>query len=126
MTDQVPSGFGAAAEVLTALADPTRRQLLDLLSARGEATATVLAADLPVTRQAVVKHLVALDRAGLVTAHRQGREMRYEVRPAQLSATAQWMAQVAAQWDARLSLIKRIAETPPPPPPPTTQRGTSH
>jgi DNA-binding transcriptional ArsR family regulator len=101
---------GPAQEVLAALVDPTRRHLLDLLAARGEATATMLAAELPVTRQAVVKHLVALDRAGLVDGHRRGREVRYRVRPDRLTATARWMEQVAAQWDARLAMIKRIAE----------------
>ena len=105
MTAEAPAG-----EVLAALADPTRRRILDLLAARGEATATVLAAELPVTRQGVVKHLAALDRAGLVAGHREGREMRYRVRPERLAATARWMQQVAATWDARLSAIKRIAE----------------
>lgn len=104
------TGDGPAEEVLTALADPTRRRILDLLAARGEATATILAAELPVTRQGVVKHLAALDRAGLVTGQRRGREVRYRVRPERLSSTARWMDQVAAQWDARLSAIKRIAE----------------
>jgi DNA-binding transcriptional ArsR family regulator len=104
------TGESPAEEVLAALADPTRRRILDLLAARGEATATVLAAELPVTRQGVVKHLAALDRAGLVAGHRQGREVRYRVRPERLSATARWIDQVAASWDARLAAIKRIAE----------------
>lgn len=103
-------GDRPAEEVLAALADPTRRRILDLLAARGEATATILAAELPVTRQGVVKHLAALDRAGLIAGHRQGREMRYRVMPERLSATARWMDQVAAEWDVRLSAIKRIAE----------------
>jgi DNA-binding transcriptional ArsR family regulator len=97
-------------EVLAALADPTRRRLLDLLAARGAASATELAADLPVTRQAVVKHLAVLDAAGLVTGRRAGREVRYEVRSAALDATARWMASLAADWDQRLALIKRVAE----------------
>lgn len=97
-------------EVLAALADPTRRRLLDLLAARGAASATELAGDLPVTRQAVVKHLAVLDTAGLVTGSRQGREVRYEVRPAALDATARWMASLAADWDRRLARIKVVAE----------------
>ena len=101
---------GAVDEVLTALADPTRRLLLDRLSAHGEATATVLAAELPVSRQAIVQHLAVLDRVGLVTAHRHGREQRYAVCPARLTEAARWMDQVAARWDARLAAIKRIAE----------------
>ncbi|MBA3449990.1 MAG: helix-turn-helix transcriptional regulator [Chloroflexia bacterium] len=100
----------AAAEVLAALADPTRRQVLDAVAARGEATATAIAAELPVSRQAVVKHLAVLDRAGLVTGHRQGREMRYAVRPDRLDATARWMGEIAAEWDARLARVKRLAE----------------
>lgn len=97
-------------EVLTALADPTRRRLLDLLAARGAASATDLAADLPVSRQAVVKHLAVLDAAGLVTGRRAGREVRYEVRSAALDATARWMAALAADWDRRLARIKAVAE----------------
>jgi DNA-binding transcriptional ArsR family regulator len=100
----------ATEDVFAALADPTRRRLLELLSQRGDATATELAADLPVSRQAVVKHLVVLDQAGLVTGRRDGRERRYQVRPDALSATAHWMNQVAAQWSSRLSAIKRLAE----------------
>jgi DNA-binding transcriptional ArsR family regulator len=99
------------AEVLVALADPTRRLLLDALAADGEATATTLAERLPVSRQAIVKHLAVLDRAQLVEGHKQGREMRYTVRPEPLGATARWMSAVATQWDARLSTIKRIAES---------------
>jgi|SRR5688572_19064919 DNA-binding transcriptional ArsR family regulator len=98
-------------EVLAALADPTRRQLLDALAARGAATATTLATDVPVTRQAIVKHLTVLHRAGLVDSGRQGREVRYTVRSDRLTATAQWMTDLAAQWDTRLAAIKRIAES---------------
>ena len=98
------------AEVLAALADPTRRRVLDLIAARGEATATAVAAELPVSRQAVVKHLAVLDRAGLVHGHREGREMRYAVRSDQLEAAARWIDDLAAEWDARLARIKRIAE----------------
>ena len=97
-------------EVLTALADPTRRRLLDALARHGEATATSLAETLPVTRQAIVKHLAVLARAGLVAGAREGREMRYRLRPEPLTATAAWMSRVAAQWDARLDAIKRLAE----------------
>lgn len=104
------SGFGAADLVFAALADGTRRQVLDAIAARGSATATILARDLPVSRQAVVKHIAVLDGAGLVRGERSGREMRYSVQPAPLRATGQWMAQVAADWDTRLAAIKRMAE----------------
>jgi DNA-binding transcriptional ArsR family regulator len=99
------------AGVLAALADPTRRRLLEDLASAGAATATTLAGRLPVTRQAVVKHLAVLSRAGLVTGQRQGREVRYEVRTSPLTATADWLAALAAQWDQRLAAIKRIAES---------------
>nr|WP_203594062.1 metalloregulator ArsR/SmtB family transcription factor [Streptomyces sp. SID9124] len=92
------------------MADPTRRRLLDLLAAQGEATATTLAGPLPVSRQAVVKHLAVLEAAGLVSGGRVGREVRYAVRPAALDATARWMASLAASWDRRLARIKRVAE----------------
>lgn len=104
------SGAEGVDSVLAALADPTRRHLLDLLAAQGEVTATSLAERLPVTRQAVVKHLAVLDAAGLVSGHRVGREVRYEVRPAALDATARWMVALAADWDRRLARVKRIAE----------------
>jgi DNA-binding transcriptional ArsR family regulator len=96
--------------VLAALADPTRRAVLDALAARGGATATVLSAELPVSRQAVVKHLAVLERGGLVAPARVGREVRYTVQPEQLEAAAHWMSQLAAQWDTRLRAIKRLAE----------------
>lgn len=96
--------------VISALADPTRRQLLDLLAAHGEVTATTLAEQVPVSRQAIVKHLAVLDAAGLVTARKSGREVLYAVRPDALNATARWMAALATEWDRRLATIKRIAE----------------
>jgi DNA-binding transcriptional ArsR family regulator len=105
-------------DVLVALADATRRQVLHLLAARGEATATTIAAELPVTRQAVVKHLTVLEQAGLVVGRRAGREVRYAPRSQPLDDTARWMAGLAAEWDARLATIKRIAEAGTPPPQP--------
>jgi DNA-binding transcriptional ArsR family regulator len=110
VTDERRGAVEAADSVLVALADPTRRQLLDLLAAQGEATATTLAARLPVSRQAVARHLAVLDAAGLVSGSRAGREVRYAVRPAALDATARWMAALAADWDRRLANIKRVAE----------------
>lgn len=96
--------------VLSALSDPTRRALLDALAARGEATATSVARELPVSRQAVVKHLGVLDRAGLVANRREGREVRYRVRAEPIRSTARWLQDVATEWDRRLLAIKRIAE----------------
>lgn len=97
-------------ELWAAIAEPSRRRVLDVLLAQGEATPTMLAAELPFTRQAVAKHLAVLDRAGLVEGRRQGREVRYAVRPEPLSQAAGAMTRVAAQWDERLQAIKRIAE----------------
>jgi DNA-binding transcriptional ArsR family regulator len=98
-------------ELWSAVADPTRRRVLDALLAHGEATATTLADELPVTRQAVAKHLAVLERAGLVESRRLGREVRYAVRPERLDAASEWLARVAAEWDQRLRTIKRLAES---------------
>lgn len=97
-------------QVLAALADPVRLQLLRMMAARGAATATDLASDLPISRQAVVKHLGVLDAAGLVQHTRVGREVRYSVQPGQLNDTARWMAGMAEMWDRRLKAIKDVAE----------------
>jgi ArsR family transcriptional regulator, cadmium/lead-responsive transcriptional repressor len=94
-----------------AVADPTRRRVLDALLDQGEASTTTIAAGLPVSRQAVAKHLAVLDRVGLVTGRRRGREVRYAVRPERLDDAAEAMARVAAQWDERLARIKRLAES---------------
>ena len=101
--------------VMAALADPTRWRVLSLLAERGEATATTLAGELPVSRVAVVKHLAVLDRAGLVEGGRRGREVRYRVRPERLEQTARWMAVLASQWDRRLDALKLLAEEEAPP-----------
>ena len=100
----------AQLEVLSALADPTRWRMLNEIAERGGTTATVLAMGLPVSRQAVVKHLAVLERAGLVTSRRAGREMRYSVRAEQLDATARWMADAASRMDVRLTAIKALAK----------------
>src|SRR5947207_2997538 len=97
--------------LLEAVADTSRRRVLDLILSHGEATPTSLAAELPFTRQAVAKHLAVLDRAGLVESSRRGREVRYSVRPEHLDLAVRAMTKVAARWDARLEAIKRLAET---------------
>jgi DNA-binding transcriptional ArsR family regulator len=93
-----------------AMADPTRRKLLDLLVARGHATATTLTADMPVSRQAISKHLFLLQQVGLVDSHRQGREVRYEVREQRLAEATSALSDVANRWDRRLRAIKQLAE----------------
>jgi DNA-binding transcriptional ArsR family regulator len=92
--------------VFSALADQNRRYLLEALADRETATATELAADLPVTRQAVAKHLSALSTAGLVSARRQGRETLYRLTPGPLAEAMSWMERVGAQWDERLSALR--------------------
>jgi DNA-binding transcriptional ArsR family regulator len=100
----------AVDQVLAAFADPTRRLLLDRLSIHEQTTATALAGELPISRQAVVQHLAVLDTVGLVQGTRVGREHRYQLRPERLAETARWLERLASQWDARLAAIKRIAE----------------
>ena len=95
----------------SAIGDPTRRQLLDLLLTEREGTATSLGQQLPVTRQAVAKHLVVLDRVGLVRSTPAGREKRYRVDEAQLARAAAQLESVGAAWDSRLRRIKRLAES---------------
>ena len=97
-------------DLWSAVGDPTRRRMLDLLLADGAGTATTLSDSLPVTRQAVAKHLVVLDRVGLVHVTPAGRERRYRVDEAQLARAVAQLADVGAAWDARLQRIKRIAE----------------
>lgn len=97
-------------ELWSAVGDPTRRRMLDLLLAHGGGTSTTLSERLPVTRQAVAKHLGVLDRVGLVHATPAGRERRYEVDEAQLARAVAQLSAVGATWDARLQRIKRIAE----------------
>ncbi len=94
----------------SAVGDPTRRRMLDLLLAEGGGTATGLSARLTVTRQAVAKHLVVLDRAGLVHGATAGREKQYRVDSAQLARAVAQLSDVGATWDRRLRRIKEIAE----------------
>jgi len=97
-------------DMWSAIGDPTRRRMIDLLLAEGAGTATTLSGRLPVTRQAVSKHLVVLDRVGLVHVTPAGRERRYQVDEAQLARAVAQLVDVGATWDARLRRIKRIAE----------------
>jgi DNA-binding transcriptional ArsR family regulator len=93
--------------VFGALSDPTRRNLLAMLGERGEASATDLARELPVSRQAVQKHLGTLSGAGLVATRKSGREVLYRPTPAPMSEAMAWMAEVGAQWDERLAALER-------------------
>lgn len=98
-------------ELWSAIGDPTRRRVLDLLLSEGAATATTLSDRLPVTRQAVAKHLSVLDRAGLVNVTAAGRERRYAIEEAQFARAVAQLAEVGSAWNTRLNGIKRIAES---------------
>ena len=94
--------------VFGALADPTRRTVMRMLSERGPRSATELSEELPVSRQAVAKHLASLAEAGLVeVAAVSGREKCYRLTPAPLADAAWWMASLGAQWDERLEALRR-------------------
>jgi ArsR family transcriptional regulator, cadmium/lead-responsive transcriptional repressor len=97
--------------VFAALADPTRREVVRSLAERPGLTASSLAGELPMTRQAVAKHLGALSGAGLVTSRREGRETRYTLTPAPLAEAMQWMAAVGAEWDDRLARLGQRASS---------------
>lgn len=91
--------------VFSALADPHRRYLVERLAERGEATPTELAGELPVTRQAVTKHLASLEAAGLVRGTREGRKVVYRLDPAPLREATAWIDRVGVEWDERLEAL---------------------
>lgn len=93
--------------VFSALADPSRRYVVERLAALGHATTTQLAGELPMTRQAVAKHLASLEHAGLVRGTREGRSTVYRPDPAPLRDATEWMERVGAQWDERLAALAR-------------------
>jgi DNA-binding transcriptional ArsR family regulator len=94
--------------VFAALADPTRRRVVERLASGEPVTASSLAADLPVSRQAIAKHLGVLADARLVRSQRIGREHRYTLSPAPLSEAARWIARVGGEWDDRLADLDRL------------------
>jgi DNA-binding transcriptional ArsR family regulator len=97
-----------AGAVFGALADPTRRHLVEALAAEPGATATGLASSLPISRQAVAKHLKLLGEAGLVSSRRSGREARFELDPAPLADAAAWLGAIGSEWDTRLGSLQRL------------------
>ena len=97
-------------ELWSAIGDPSRRRVLDLLVRGGAASASALAGLVPFSRQAVSKHLVVLEQAGLITRRKQGRDVLYHVDAERLDQATQAMAELASQWDRRLNTIKRLAE----------------
>ena len=92
--------------VFTALADPTRRRVLTLVAERGPASASTLAHHLPVSRQAIARHLAVLSEARLVRGERKGQQVQFGVMPETLAATAGWLAHVGEAWDARLERLR--------------------
>jgi DNA-binding transcriptional ArsR family regulator len=106
-----PAGHDArAGAVFHALGDPTRRQVVQALARHGSLTASAIAADLPVSRQAVAKHLVALREAGLARATPSGREVRYDLTPAPMAEAVAWITQTGAAWDERLARLQASLE----------------
>ena len=98
--------------IFAALADPTRRRMITRLLAEESITATRFASDLPISRQAVSKHLATLEDAGLVRSERVGRETRYALTPEPLGDVATWLAGIEAAWDRRLAALKLHVEGP--------------
>jgi DNA-binding transcriptional ArsR family regulator len=96
--------------VFDALADPTRRRLIERLARDGPVSITELAGELPISRQAVSKHLAALETAGLVRGARQGRVRQVSFDPRPLAAAAGWLASIEAAWDARLAALREMLE----------------
>jgi DNA-binding transcriptional ArsR family regulator len=97
-------------ELWSAIADPSRRQVLDLVVTNGDVSASWLAGRVPFSRQAVSKHLVVLEEAGLVSRHKEGREVLYQIEAVRLDEATRAMADLAARWDRRLAAVKRLAE----------------
>jgi len=104
------SGERRADAVFFALSDPTRRAVISSLSEDGPSTATELASRLPVTRQAVAKHLDALEDAGLVASTTAGRSRRYLLTPKPMTEAMAWMTDVGSEWDERLGSLRRLFE----------------
>ena len=102
MTDPQP--------LFAALSDPTRRAVFERLTRDGPASATTLSAELPISRQAVAKHLAALDAAGLVARTHHGREVRYAARVESLAGMTGWVERVASEWDERIDKLRRTLD----------------
>ena len=103
------SGERPVDRIFAALSDPTRRAVMRRLS-EGPATVSGLAQDLPVTRQAVAKHLAQLEDAGLVDSSADGRRRTYRLTPGPLAEAMDWMVDVGSEWDERLRALKRVVE----------------
>ena len=98
------------APIFAVLADPMRRNLLANLAENSPKTATQLAEDYPITRQAILKHLTIIEAAGLVAVHQKGREKRYTLTPEPLDELDKWLKDISAKWDERLLRLKTLLE----------------
>ena len=107
-TATTPADTSALDTLFGALADPTRRLLVERLLTKGPTTATVLAETTPLTRQAILKHLQVLEAAGLLDHERAGREVRYRVTPQPLAAAVGWILDTAGMWDKRIDRLRRL------------------
>jgi DNA-binding transcriptional ArsR family regulator len=112
---EVPMAREPADAVFIALADPTRRRILQRVADEGPLTATTLSGDLPITRQAVAKHLAQLRAAGLVDADRTGRETRFVARPDPLHDLATWAGDATRRWSHRLTRLRDLLDEDPQP-----------
>jgi DNA-binding transcriptional ArsR family regulator len=120
-----PDIEAVAEEVFTALADPSRRAILAALAAAGPATATDLATRLPITRQAIAKHLTLLAEVGLVAAEPgERRRVRYRLRSAPMQVAQQFLAALARDWDSQLDALKDHLNAAVPAQPTRTTKGT--
>lgn len=97
--------------VFSALADPTRRELLAVLAQRSPRTATQLVSDFTITRQGILKHLDVLAEAGLVVVQPKGREKRYSFTPQPLDGVQDWIEDINAKWAERLHRLKDLVES---------------
>lgn len=96
--------------VFSALADETRRQIIEMLTEDGEQTATQLAERFPISRQGISKHLNIMEEAGLVTVRQQGRDKFYHLTPEPLEEASLWISAIAARWDKRLGALRDLIE----------------
>ena len=99
--------------IFAALADPTRRHVVETLVREGSTSVPALTSALPISRQAIAKHLTALGDAGLIEradGTSGGREVRYRLRPGALAPASAWLDETAAAWDARLARLKKTVE----------------
>ncbi len=106
-----PDGNDAPRDrIFDALADPTRRRIVEEMASVPEATITQIAGRFPITRQAVTRHLAVLEEAGVVTIESRGRERVVSLRPGTLRSASSWLDAIGKEWDTRLSALRAHLE----------------